>query len=201
MENSTKIIIAASVLTLGIGGFILYRKRFALRQSLTNYQTNGGDMKLQVKRIKRTTASTIGELYINGKFFGYTLEDRDRGLSADMPLAEIKKIKVNGESCIPAGTYVIDMNTVSPKYQARGANSTYAKIGFKLPRLLNVPAYEGVLLHIGNYPKDTEGCLLIGESIASKGDAINNSSAAFWRLYAELEKAHKNGQRITITIV
>ena len=200
METKTKVIIAAaSVGTLALG-YIIYKKHFAIRNLFLNYQTTGNEMKITVKRFKKSKTCTIGELFINGKHFCYTLEDVDRGLTADMPLATIKKLKVAGETCIPAGTYVIDMNTVSPKYQSRGQNSTYAKIGFKLPRLLNVPGYEGVLMHIGNYPKDTEGCLLVAEGIASSGEAVNNSSSAFWALYKELEKAHKNGQRITITI-
>ena len=157
-------------------------------------------MKLTLKRTRKSASCTIGELYINGKRFCYTLEDTDRGLKSSMSLDQIKKAKVNGETCIPAGTYAVDMDTVSPKYQARGANSTYAKIGFKLPRLLNVPGYEGVLMHIGNYPKDTEGCILVGEAVARSGEAINSSTNAFWALYNELDKAHKSGQKITITI-
>ena len=128
-----------------------------------------------------------------------SVEEFDKAL--DKALEEqIKKVKVASETAIPTGTYAIDMDTISPKYSARGANSTYAPIAFKLPRLVNVPGYSGVLIHIGNYPKDTDGCVLVGQSVASSGEAINGSTAAFWALYAELEKAHKKGQKITITI-
>lgn len=202
METSEKIALAAAATALLGGiGLAIYKNFFAIRNKLIDYQNNDDTMKLTLKRTKRSNVSTIGELYINGKRFCYTLEDRDRGLDSTMSLETIKKIKVASETAIPAGTYQIDMDTVSPKYQARGAGSTYARIGFKLPRLLNVPGYSGVLIHIGNYPKDTDACILVGQSVASSGDAINGSTNAFWALYAELEKAHKKGQKITITIM
>ena len=157
-------------------------------------------MKLELKRTRKSTTCTIGELWVNGKRFCYTLEDRDRGLNSAMSAESIKKIKVAGETAIPTGTYRIDMNTVSPKYSARGANSTYAGIGFKVPRLLNVSGYAGVLIHIGNYPKDTEGCILVGESVASSGVAINSSKVAFFKLYERLRKAADRKETITITI-
>lgn len=201
METSTKIALAAfgTVIAGGIG-LAIYKNFFAIRNKLTNYQTNDNTMKLTLKRTRRSAACTIGELYINGKRFCYTLEDVDRGLNSTMTAEQIKKVKVASETAIPTGTYTIDMDTISPKYSARGANSTYAPIAFKLPRLVNVPGYSGVLIHIGNYPKDTDGCVLVGQSVASSGEAINGSTAAFWALYAELEKAHKKGQKITITI-
>ena len=200
METKDKILVAVGAGVFLVGAAVIYKNIFALRNLIINYQTNGDTMKLTLKRTRKSASCTIGELYINGKRFCYTLEDTDRGLKSSMSLDQIKKAKVNGETCIPAGTYAVDMDTVSPKYQARGANSTYAKIGFKLPRLLNVPGYEGVLMHIGNYPKDTEGCILVGEAVARSGEAINSSTNAFWALYNELDKAHKSGQKITITI-
>ena len=201
METSLKIALAAAGTAI-VGGIALafYKNRFAIRNRFTNYQSNDNTMKLTLKRTRKSAACTIGELYINGKRFCYTLEDRDRGLNSAMSLDQIKKIKVQSETAIPTGTYAIDMDTISPKYSARGANSTYARIAFKLPRLVNVPGYSGVLIHIGNYPKDTDACILVGQSVASSGEAINGSTAAFWALYDELAKAHKKGQKITITI-
>ena len=101
-------------------------------------------MELLVKRVARRDEYTIGRLYINGVKFSDTLEDCDRGLTQDMPLEEIKAKKVYGKTAIPTGTYEIDMNTISPKFQARSWAKPY---GGKLPRLLNVPGYEGVLIH------------------------------------------------------
>ena len=51
-------------------------------------------MNILVKRIAKRTTYTIGKLYIDGKYFCDTIEDKDRGLTQNMPLSEIKKKKV-----------------------------------------------------------------------------------------------------------
>lgn len=65
----------------------------------------------------------------------------------------------------------------------------------KLPRLLDVPGYEGVLIHIGNTPEDTDGCLLVGYNKV-KGQVID-STKAFKELYSILSSA-KDEIEITI---
>jgi hypothetical protein len=63
-----------------------------------------------------------------------------------MSLEEIKKIKVPNETAIPTGTYNVTLNVISPKFKDR----TWAKpYGGKVPRILNVPGFNGVLLHPG----------------------------------------------------
>ena len=109
-------------------------------------------MEILVKRIAKKPKYTIGKLYIDEQYICDTLEDTDRGLNQNMSLEEIKKKKVYGETAIPAGTYKVDMNTISPKFKSR----TWAKpYGGKLPRLIAVPGYEGVLIHVGNRAEDT----------------------------------------------
>lgn len=148
-------------------------------------------MKLLVKRTYRGPEYTIGKLYIDGQYFCDTMEDTDRGLIQSMSMSRIKAIKKPGITAIPAGTYEVTMNVVSPKYAMRPA---YAFCNGKLPRLLNVPGCEGVLIHIGNYPKDTEGCILVGKNTV-KG-AVMQSTATFKQLYDILKTANN----ITITI-
>jgi hypothetical protein len=76
-------------------------------------------MKLQLKRRYKGTNYTIGDLYIDGEWFSNTLEDTDRNLTSTMSKDEIVKVKVYGKTAIPTGTYVVDMNTVSPKFGKR----------------------------------------------------------------------------------
>ena len=109
---------------------------------------------------------------------------------------EIKSKKVYGQTAIPYGTYNIDMKTVSPKFKNRSWARPY---GGKLPRLLNVKGFEGVLIHVGNTAEDSLGCLICGENRV-KGKVIN-SIACFMELMTSLLKAHLKGENITLIIV
>ena len=53
-------------------------------------------------------------------------------------------------NCIPAGTYQVRVSW-SPRFQCL------------LPEIINVPGRTGIRIHAGNYPKDTTGCILVGE--------------------------------------
>jgi hypothetical protein len=68
-----------------------------------------------------------------------------------------------------------------------------------MPRLTNVPGYEGVLIHTGNTAADSEGCILVGQNKV-KGKVIN-STETFIRLYDILKKAHDNHEGIYLRIV
>ena len=148
-------------------------------------------MKLVLKRIAKLDKYTIGKLYIDEKYFCDTLEDPDRGLSSNMPLDEIKKIKVKGETAIPIGTYKINMNIISPKFK----NKSWAKpYNGRIPRLENVPGYEGILIHPGSYPEDTQGCILVGKN-KIKGQVVESQNT-----FHSLMSILKGNNDITITI-
>lgn len=134
---------------------------------------------------------TIGHLYVNGKYFCDTLEDTNRDLNKNGKFDKGEK-KVYGETCIPFGTYKITLSIQSPKFSKQ---DKYKFCKGYLPRLLDVPEYEGVLIHIGNKPKDTLGCILVGENKV-KGQVIN-STLTFKKLYSVLE----GEEDITIEIV
>ena len=152
-------------------------------------------MKLELKRIAKKDKYTIGHLYIDGKFFCDTLEDPDRGLTSTMNLTEIKAKKIKGDTAIPTGTYKITLDVVSPKY-SNFSKYPYVKFcGGKMPRLLNIPGYEGVLIHAGNTQKDTEGCLLVGLNKVV-GKVIN--SQVIWKKLYEILQKDKNNLSITI---
>ena len=152
-------------------------------------------MELKVKRKAKRETYVIGDLSIDEIFFSNTLEDTDRGLTSDMSDEQIKEIKQKGITAIPTGRYKVVMNVQSPKF------SKYKQYEFckgYLPRLVDVPGYEGVLIHIGNYPKDTDGCILVGKNTV-KG-AVMNSTATFKKLYDILKNADEAGEDIYITI-
>jgi hypothetical protein len=144
------------------------------------------DMELQLKREIFTEQSTIGTLTINGEFECFILEDKDRGLSDALSLEQILKVKVYGKTCIPYGRYEIDW-TMSARFKKM------------MPILLNVKGYSGIRIHKGNTELDSLGCLLCGTR--KKSNMITESTLATKNLYAKIEAAKKQGQRIFITIV
>ena len=142
-------------------------------------------MELSLRRKYLGDTYTIGDLYIDGKFFSNTLEDVDRGLDSSMTIEEIKGKKIYGNT----------LDIVSSKFK----NRSWAKFcNGKLPRLLNVKGYEGVLIHVGNNSSDTLGCILVGEN-TSKG-VITNSTITFKKLYSYLLVAKEKGDKLTIKI-
>lgn len=149
-------------------------------------------MELELKRIAKRDTYTIGHLYIDGVRFCDTLEDTDRGLDQKMSLAVLKARKRKGITAIPTGRYRVTLGVKSPKYSKR---PQYDFCEGYVPRLINVPAYDGILIHIGNYPQDTEGCILVGRN--TKVGAVLQSTETFKKLYATLKKSTEN---IYITI-
>lgn len=154
-------------------------------------------MKILVERKWKKKGYTIGKLSIDGTFFSNTLEDEDRGLTSSMPLKEISKKKVYGETAIPTGTYNIRMDVVSSKFSK---SSWYIKNcnGARVPRLENVKGFNGILIHCGNTAKETYGCLLVGKNDV-KG-MVTKSKDFFLPLYNKMYTAYKKGEQIIITI-
>lgn len=156
-------------------------------------------MKLLIKRVFKGTNYTIGKLYENGVYLCDTLEPPYMGTKQTDSIEFIKSTK-KGNTAIPSGIYNINMNIVSPKFKDR----TWAKLfGGKLPTIENVPAFDRVLIHVGNKASqyglsDTQACILVGEN-KIKGQIIN-STITFQKLYAILLKAKVLGEDITLTI-
>lgn len=154
-------------------------------------------MILTLRRRYKGEKYTIGSLYVDGKYVCDTIEDKDRGLSSDMPSNKINRIKVPGETAIPCGKYKIDMNTVSTRFRSRTWARKYNGI---VPRLIGVPCFGGVLIHVGNTEKESLGCPLVGENKV-KGQVIN-STANFYKLMDNyLIPACQRNEEIWIEIV
>jgi hypothetical protein len=92
-------------------------------------------MILLLTRLIYSDKCTIGELYVDGRFECYTLEDR------------IRSVKVPKETAIPTGRYRIEV-TYSNKFKQQ------------MPLLINVHNFSGVRIHSGNTAKDRWGCIL-----------------------------------------
>lgn len=142
-------------------------------------------MILTLDRKYKLPTYTIGKLYIDEEYFCDTLEDKDRGLTDSMSVSEISKLKVKGETAIPTGKYKVTVNIVSPKF---GSKPFYKKVcNGKLPRLLNVKGFDGILIHVGdgyNGKNLTEGCILIGKNTIKGG--LTEGKNTFELLYKKL---------------
>ena len=145
-------------------------------------------MNLELKRIFKGKDYTIGRLFIDGEYFCDTLEDPVRQLDSI-------KDKIYSKTAIPTGKYKVSMSVVSPKYSIR---KSYNWCGGRLPRLLDVPFFEGVLIHSGNTPDHTAGCILVGEN-KIKGQVINSMNT-LKNLWIKLNVADEVGEEIWINI-
>ncbi|MDR1897814.1 MAG: DUF5675 family protein [Prevotellaceae bacterium] len=143
-------------------------------------------MKLRLQRRFLGKDYTIGSLYVNEDYFCDTLEDTDRGLAQEMPLEEIRRIKIPHETAIPTGVYKVIVN-LSPSKKRM------------LPRLLDVPGFSGILIHRGNTKSDSSGCILVGENKV-KGKVINSTQYEK-KLVEILMETQDKGEEITIEIV
>lgn len=143
-------------------------------------------MLVTIDRKWKKDGYTISRLYVNGELFGCnTLEDTDRGLRQDMPLEEIKKKKVYGETAIPSGSYEC-VYTFSNRFKKM------------LPLLKNVPGFDGIRIHSGNSAKDTLGCILVGKN--DKKGWISDSRNWTSKLITKMQEAWNKKEKVTILI-
>jgi hypothetical protein len=139
-------------------------------------------MNLKLKRHKFTDESTIGTLFVDDVSV-CTLEDGKR------------EHKVYGETCIPSGTYKLELRNEG------GMNSRYAA---RYPNhkgmiwLRHVPLFEWIYIHVGNYPKDTLGCILVG--MTEGDDFVGNSRQAYNLIYDTIADAIQSDDGCMITI-
>lgn len=126
--------------------------------------------------------STLGALYVDGKFVCFVLEDEQRD------------VKVPGETRIPAGSYQLRLRGWGGfhyRYLAR-----FGDIHEGMLEIEGVPGFTDILIHCGNTDHDTAGCLLVGdgvhENVTTRGH-LTGSEPAYRRLYPSVARAIKNG--------
>jgi len=144
-------------------------------------------MYIQLMRLDKNNHSTFGTMHVNGKFECFTLEDTEN------------EPKIYGKTRIPAGEYDVLLRTTGTM------NSVYSKrYGDKHHGMLwlqNVENFEWVYIHVGNYDKDTDGCILVGNICDSENGTIGSSRDAYEDLYKKCIEAFDRNEEITIQIV
>lgn len=133
-------------------------------------------MTIRVVRELPLNGNTFGVVFVDDRFFGFSVEDELRE-KVGQPVATWK---VKGETAIPAGRYLVAL-TNSPHF------------GRVTPELLNVPGFTGIRIHPGNSAKDSEGCLLVG--FARETSAIRSSTIAVQQLQERIAAAESRGER------
>ena len=113
-------------------------------------------MEIKLTRIARRKDYTIGRMEIDNENICDTLEPTWRDLAHGGRMQK-------GNTAIPEGRYALVV-TKSPKFKKW------------LPLLLGVPGFDGVRIHSGNTPKDTQGCILVGQN-RKKGMVLNSRIA------------------------
>lgn len=156
-------------------------------------------MHLLIDRIDQGPGSTIAQLhYRDGSAewsarFCWILEEAWH------------EVKVPGETCIPPGTYELELVHTSPM-----ALRYYDRWDWfrGLPSFKDVPDFTLVRLHPGNDAEgeddDTDGCPLPGErreQLANGGWKVLDSVAAYRRILEELVyPAFDRGERVFVTV-
>lgn len=134
-------------------------------------------------RTKNTDKSCLGEFEFDGEKY-YTLEDCVRD----------KKIK--HITAIPEGSYTLGLKkVVTPLTQIYRNKYTWFEWHIEIQ---DVEGYDSVYQHIGNYPKDTDGCQLIGDSHGE--DAVWNSTKTFEKYYKKIVPIIESGEEVILVI-
>ena len=136
-------------------------------------------MKFSLKRIAFKDHYTIGKFYIDGVYFCDTIEDKDRFTTNPPDCSQ----KVLGETCIPKGIYRVSL-------------SWSDRFNELMPRILDVPCFDGILIHNGVDENSTEGCVILGEN--KEVGKVTNSTFYFHKLKEILAERESEEAFITI---
>jgi hypothetical protein len=132
-------------------------------------------MELKLARIGFPALATEGLIYVNDAFECYSLEP---------PCGDY------GKGCaIPPGRY-------------RVVVTRSARFNRDLPLLLDVPGRDGIRMHTGNKPADTDGCIIVGDDQTTLADAwVGRSVVAATKLFPRIAAAIKRNEQVWLTVV
>jgi len=136
------------------------------------------------KKSGREESCITGYVSVNGTVAAYTLE---------LPYRNNESLI----SSIPAGEY-----DATIKFE--GGKGAYDNEGYRIT-LLNVPGRSGIQIHIGNYPTQIEGCILVGTKVHPDTCTLEGSKAAYQTLKQAVQEqaesdARAEEKKITVTI-
>jgi len=128
----------------------------------------------------------IGILKNGSKFLAYTLELEWRD-------------NQRRRSCVPKGTYEIVYRNFGGYYNRYNERFDDHKNG--VLELKDVKDRSAILIHIGNRPKDTLGCILVGSEADTNKSIIYDSKKAYLDVYVQAKKVLDTGKKLYIKIV
>lgn len=133
---------------------------------------------MELLLVRKVLASTYteGELFIDGKFFCFTIEDKVRAKAGLWN----KLLKVYAETAIPYGRYPV-LVTWSNRFQRM------------LTGIFNVPDFEGIRMHNGTSAKSSAGCPILSSKRLLPGWVLNDKTPmnTLCSLVAEKQKTEK----------
>lgn len=141
-----------------------------------------GIMDIVVTRQPTKDGATLGKMTVDGTWIAYTLENPVREVLGE----PVESWKIQNHTAIPRGRFAVVL-----------AMSTH--FGRIMPHLMDVPGFAGILIHSGNIPANTEGCILVGQTIVNS-TTIGASRAAFASLFSQIEEAINAGQKVWCTV-
>ena len=147
-------------------------------------------MKINLIRYSDSNDGTFGLLYIDEKFQCYTLEDSHH------------EEKIHGKTRIPEGDYemfLAEKSRFDPRMKSLMGEDYKGML-----RLKDVPNFEGILIHAGNSVDDTDGCILLGNTVNNNSfqkPFLGDSREAFTHMYRKVSKALVGGEKVRLMII
>lgn len=142
-------------------------------------------MELVLQRLKdKFPTRTPGELFVNGVFFGFTVEDEVR----EVPGLPVREWKIPGQTAIPVGRYWLTLEN-SPKF------------GPDTITLNGVDGFDYIRIHSGNNEDHSEGCPLVGYELTRDGTiSVGQTKTCLANLKRNIVAAIARGEKCFIDV-
>lgn len=144
-------------------------------------------MRITSAKVYESKTCTISRCMVDGAALCFFLQDGTVGGAK------------NGKHRIDPGSYRLVLRTVGSKHEhyLKKYGPDFHK---GMVELQDVPNFTAVLIHIGNSPADSLGCLLTGTSMSTKKEWVGGSEAAYRVLYPFIRDAILREEEVWIEI-